>query len=282
MEKEFTLLKKCTIHAAMLLALAALAYAADTVKPPFDIPPSSRSVSYHDGEILPISVALRYETVIRLPDNEIVLQPTGGDKDHWTVAWAANFVFIKAGIPGSHTNFNVLCKSGHLYSFAASEVTPGGRPDLLVIVSLVEAAGAVQHPKFVLAAEFDSCQARSKELEARVSEMTVGGPKSKLPAATLLTPDNAATGRSFSKDYKYKPDEAKELKITEIKHDDHFTYIVGDLPELMAVYAYVDGKHDHLLQAEYDPDQHWYRVNSVINKGYLKIGKREFKFTRKG
>ncbi len=175
-----------------------------------------------------------------------------------------------------------MCKSGHLYSFAASEVTPGGRPDLLVIVSLVEAAGAVQHPKFVLAAEFDSCQARSKELEARVSEMTVGGPKSKLPAATLLTPDNAATGRSFSKDYKYKPDEAKELKITEIKHDDHFTYIVGDLPELMAVYAYVDGKHDHLLQAEYDPDQHWYRVNSVINKGYLKIGKKEFKFTRKG
>ena len=277
-------MNKFTIQAAMLFTLAAITYAADTPKPApsFDIPPSSRSVSYHDGEILPISVALRFETVIRLPDNEIVLQPTGGDKDHWTVAWAANFVFIKAGIPGSRTNFNVLCKSGHLYSFSASEVTPGGRPDLLVIVSLVESAGPVQHPKFVLAAELDSCQAHSKELESKFSELPVGPPRGKLPAATLLTPDNAATGRSFSKDYKYKPDEAKELKITEIKHDEHFTYIVGDLPELMAVYAYVDGKHDHILQANYDPDQHWYRVDGVINRGYLKIGKKEFKFQRKG
>ena len=134
-------------------------------------------MSYHDGEILPISVALRFETVIRLPDSEVVLQPTGGDKDHWTVAWAANFVFIKAGLPGSRTNFNVLCKSGHLYSFSATEVTPGGRPDLLVIVSLVEAAGAVQHPKFVLAAELESCQSHSKELEARFSDSTAGASK---------------------------------------------------------------------------------------------------------
>jgi len=89
-------------------------------------------------------------------------------------------------------------------------------------------------------------------------------------------------GRSFEKDYKYKPEQAKQLKITEIKHDEHFTYIVGDLPELMAVYAYVDGKHDHILQANYDPDQHWYRVDGVIDRGYLKIGKKEFKFTRKG
>jgi len=134
----------------------------------------------------------------------------------------------------------------------------------------------------LLAAELDSCQAHSKELESKFSELPVGPPRGKLPAATLLTPDNAATGRSFSKDYKYKPDEAKELKITEIKHDEHFTYIVGDLPELMAVYAYVDGKHDHILQANYDPDQHWYRVDGVINRGYLKIGKKEFKFQRKG
>ncbi len=276
-------MKTFNISAAILLTVAALTYGAETGKSVgFDIPPSSRSVSYHDGEILPISVALRFETVLRLPDNEIVLQPTGGDKDHWTVAWAANFVFIKAGVPGSKTNFNVLCKSGHLYSFSASEVTPGGRPDLLVIVSLVEAAGAVQHPKFVLAAELDSCQARSKELESKFSDLSVGTPKAKLPAATLLTADNAAAGRSFSKDYKYKPDEAKELKITEIKHDEHFTYIVGDLPELMAVYSYVDGKHDHILQANYDPDQHWYRVDGVIKRGYLKIGKKEFKFQRKG
>lgn len=275
-------MKKITIHAAMLLALAAVSHAADAPKTPDVVPPSSRTVSYHDGEILPISVALRYETVIRLPEDEVVLQPTGGDKDRWTVAWAANFVFIKAGVPGSRTNFNVLCKSGHLYSFSATEVTPGGTPDLLVIVSLVEPSGAVQHPKFVLAAELESCQANAKQLEAKVADLTVSSPKSKLPAATLLAPDNAAAGRSFSADYKYKPAQAKELKITEIKHDEHFTYIVGDLPEVMAVYAYVDGKHDHILQANFDPEQHWYRVDGVIERGYLKIGKTEFKFIRKG
>ena len=69
-EKGITL-KKITIHAAMLLALAAVTYAADRGKEAaaLIVPPSSRGVSYHDGEILPISVALRYETVIRLPDS---------------------------------------------------------------------------------------------------------------------------------------------------------------------------------------------------------------------
>ena len=141
---------------------------------------------------------------------------------------------------------------------------------------------ALDFSKFVLAAELESCQANAKQLEAKVADLTVSSPKSKLPAATLLAPDDAAAGRSFSADYKYKPAQAKELKITEIKHDEHFTYIVGDLPEVMAVYAYVDGKHDHILQANFDPEQHWYRVDGVIERGYLKIGKTEFKFVRKG
>jgi type IV secretory pathway VirB9-like protein len=44
---------------------------------------TSRTVSYHDTDIVPISTQIRFTTLVELPKEESILEVTCGDKEYW-------------------------------------------------------------------------------------------------------------------------------------------------------------------------------------------------------
>ena len=64
-----------------------------------------------------------------LPENESILDFVVGDSEYWHLTGAANVAFLKPIATGVETNVALICESGRIYSFLASE---GGEPHLVV------------------------------------------------------------------------------------------------------------------------------------------------------
>jgi type IV secretory pathway VirB9-like protein len=250
----------------------------------------SRTVVYHDADIVPIQAQLDYQIVLQLPKDEEIIQATSGDKHYWPVDYTGNLVFIKPALAGGKTNLNVLCASGHLYTFVASEVRgTSQRSDLRVILTLPENEGGVDHPKYVpasqAAAQVAACKQHASDLNAKLQALAaqpVAATVIKKPDVTnpgLAADDVNQEHKEYVADYDYSRREAEAIHLTGIFHDKQWTYIEAAPQELLAVYVYADGK-DHLVQSEFDPATHRYRVAGIIDRGYLRIGKKTFKFSR--
>ena len=84
---------------------------------------TSRTVNYHDSDIVPISTEVRFTTLIELPKEESILEVTCGDKEYWPVNWTGNLAYVKPAKPASKTNINLITASGNVYSFLATEVS---------------------------------------------------------------------------------------------------------------------------------------------------------------
>src|ERR1700749_1390987 len=97
----------------------------------------SRTVSYHETDIVPISTEVRFTTLIELPKEESILEATCGDKEYWPVNWTGNLAYVKPAKPGGRTNINLITASGNVYSFLATEVSqdPNGHADLKLFVT---------------------------------------------------------------------------------------------------------------------------------------------------
>ena len=78
-------------------------------------------------------------------------------------------------------------------------------------------------------------------------------------------------------DYSFHND--KPFAVSAIYHDDKFTYIKSSASEKFAVYEIKDGKPDLITFQLKDGT---YILPTVVDKGYLEIGKRRMEFERKG
>src|SRR3954466_662366 len=114
----------------------------------------SRSVTYHETDIIPISTEIRFTTMIELPKEESILEVTCGDKEYWPVNWTGNLAYVKPAKPTGRTNINLITASGNVYSFLATEVSqdPNGHADLKIFVTPSDTSAVVamkSNPRFI-------------------------------------------------------------------------------------------------------------------------------------
>ncbi len=227
----------------------------------------ARTVKYATKDIVPIRAKLRFTTLIVLPANERILDFVVGDKDFWIVEGVQNFCYIKPAKQSSSTNVTLITAAGNVYSLLLNEVTDsGGDADLKVIIepteqTMIEALSGP--PKFVLAAEVDSVKAAAQH-ETRKAEESKEVFRSEYPVKALQF------------DYKFSRDK-KPFAVSEIYHDDKFTYIRSSAQEKPTLYEMKDGAPNLI---NFDLRDGVYIAPKVIDKGYLTIGKHRLDFER--
>ena len=244
---------------ASLLLFSAVAVAQDA---------SARTVQYHSQDIVPIHAKLKYTTLIEVPPTEKIMEAATGDKDFWVVDVVGNFCFVHPAKAGISSNLNLITDKGNIYSFTLQDVSgTSDTPDLKVLIepadrsSIVAASGPAQ---FVPAAQLDQAKQQLAAVRTHITQ-AVDEYKSAYPLELKF-------------DYTFKANEAP-FDIQSIYHDDKFTYIKTDAPEKFSVYEMKDGKPNLI---NYDLRDGTYIIPKVMDSGYVELGKKRIKFSRKG
>ena len=229
---------------------------------------SARTVQYHAQDIVPIHAKLKYTTLIEVPTTEKIMEAATGDKDFWVVDVVGNFCFVHPAKAGISSNLNLITDKGNIYSFTLQDVSgTNDVPDLKVLIepadrsSIVAANGP---PQFVPAAQLEQSKQQLVALESHV-EQTVDAYKSAYPLQLKF-------------DYIFNANEAP-FDIQAIYHDDKFTYIKTVAPEKFSVYEMKDGKPNLI---NYDLREGTYIIPTVMDSGYVELGKKRMEFKRKG
>jgi type IV secretion system protein VirB9 len=242
----------------------------------------SRTVSYHDTDIIPISTEVRFTTLIELPKEESILEVTCGDKEYWPVNWTGNLAYVKPAQPGGRTNLNLITASGNVYSFLATEVSniAGSHADLKVFVNPVDSTALVamkDKPRFIPANSVEIYKKQAENAQAQLLAQQAAVKKELMRERVEVRADAATAIRH---DYKYSSSAQKNpFNVTAIYHDDRFTYIEATPNEAPAVYELKDGKPS-LIQFEFDQKTGRYTIEKVLDDGYLRVGKSQLRFHR--
>jgi type IV secretion system protein VirB9 len=246
--------------APLLLGLAANVACGQTAQQ------SARLVKYHANDIVSVRAKMRYTTLIQLPATEKILEVATGDKDFWIIDTVGNYCFLHPAKEGIHSNLNLITDKGTVYSFTLDDVESVD-PDLKVVIepsdqSLLAAANNAG--KLVSASEVIAAQEQARLAQTRA-------------AATVeqFRADYPTRGLTF--DYVFHDD--KPFDVSAIYHDDKFTYIKSAASEKFAVYEVKDGKPDLITFQLKDGT---YVIPTVVDHGYLEIGKHKLEFQRKG
>jgi len=243
---------------------------------------SSRTVSYHETDIVPIATEVRFTTLIELPKQESILEVTCGDKEYWPVNWTGNLAYIKPAKPGSRTNLNLITSSGNVYSFLATEVSniAGSHADLKVFVNPVDSTALVamkDKPRFIPASTVEIYKKQAENAQAELAAQQVAL-KKELEHERIET--QATASAAIRHDYKYSSSAGRNpFNVTGIYHDDRFTYIEARPKEAPAVYEVKDGKPS-LIQFEFDQKTGRYTIDKILDDGYLRVGKSQLRFHR--
>jgi len=152
-----------------------------------------------------------------------------------------------------------------VYSFTLDDVESGD-PDLKVVIepadpSSLAAANGVS--KLVSATEVEAARAQAHVAETHAAA-AVEQFRADYPTSTLKF------------DYAYHDD--KPFDVSAIYHDDKFTYIKSSAPEKFSIYELKDGKPDLMAFQLKDGT---YVLPTVVDHGYLEIGKHKLDFQRK-
>jgi type IV secretion system protein VirB9 len=227
---------------------------------------SARLVKYHANDIVNVHAKMRYTTLIELPNTEKILEVATGDKDFWIIDTVGNYCFLHPAKEGIHSNLNLITDKGSVYSFTLDDVESGD-PDLKVVIepsdpsSLAAANGANQLvPASEVAAARDQVQVAQTHAAAAVEQFRADYPL-----------------KALKFDYSYHDE--KPFEVSAIYHDDKFTYIKSSASEKFSVYELKDGKPDLITFQLKDGT---YVLPTVVDKGYLEIGKHKLSFERKG
>jgi type IV secretion system protein VirB9 len=226
---------------------------------------SARIVKYHANDIVSVRAKMRYTTLIELPATEKIIQVATGDKDYWIIDTVGNYCFLHPAKAGIHSNLNLITDHGSVYSFTLDDVETGD-PDLKVVIepsdpsSFATANGAQQ---FVPAAELDAAHAAAQLAQTHAAT-----------AVEAFRADYPIQALKF--DYSYH--NASPFDVAAIYHDDKFTYIKSSASEKFSVYELKNGTPDLITFQLKDAT---YILPTVVDKGYLEIGKRKLDFERK-
>jgi len=227
---------------------------------------SARIVKYHANDIVSVHAKMRYTTLIELPGTEKILEVATGDKDFWIIDTVGNYCFLHPAKEGIQSNLNLITDKGTVYSFTLDD-TDSANPDLKVVIepsdpsSLAAANGA---NKLVSATEVESARAQAQAAQSHASE-----------AVEQFRSDYPTQALQF--DYVFKQE--KPFAVSAIYHDDKFTYIKSSASEKFSVYELKDGKPDLITFQLKDGT---YVIPTVVDRGYLQIGKHKLGFQRKG
>ena len=227
---------------------------------------SARIVKYHTNDIVSVHAKMRYTTLIELPATEKILEVATGDKDFWIIDTVGNYCFLHPAKEGIHSNLNLITDKGAVYTFTLDDVESGD-PDLKVVIepsdpsSLAAANGA---NKLASASEIAAAQAQAQMAQVHAS------------AAVEQFRANYPT-QALKFDYVFRDE--KPFDVSAIYHDDKFTYIKSSASEKFSVYEIKDGKPDLITFQLKDGT---YVIPTVVDRGYLEIGKHKLDFQRKG
>jgi type IV secretion system protein VirB9 len=227
---------------------------------------TARLVKYHANDIVSVRAKMRYTTLIELPDTEKILEIATGDKDFWIIDTVGNYCFLHPAKEGIHSTLNLITDKGTVYSFVLDDVE-SGEPDLKVVIepsdpsSLAAADGAA---KLVSASEVEAARVQAQTAQSRA-------------AAAVEEFRSAYPTQALKFDYAYHGE--KPFDVSAIYHDDKFTYIKSSAAEKFSIYELKDGKPDLIT---FQLKAGTYVIPTVVDKGYLEIGKHKLDFERKG
>jgi type IV secretion system protein VirB9 len=227
---------------------------------------SARIVQYHANDIVSVRAKMRYTTLIQLPSTEKILEVATGDKDFWIIDAVGNYCFLHPAKAGTHSNLNLITDKGTVYSFTLDDVETAD-PDLKVVIepsdpSVLAAANGVT--KLVSASEVDVARAQAQTAQNHAAQ-AVEQFRSNYPTQALKF------------DYAFHND--KPFNVSAIYHDDKFTYIKSTASEKFSIYEVKDGKPDLITFQLKDGT---YVIPTVVDHGYLEVGKHRLEFQRKG
>ncbi|MGA7155300.1 MAG: TrbG/VirB9 family P-type conjugative transfer protein [Acidobacteriaceae bacterium] len=227
---------------------------------------SARIVHYHANDIVSVHAKMRYTTLIELPATEKILEVATGDKDFWIIDAVGNYCFLHPAKEGIHSDLNLITDKGNVYSFTLDDVESGD-PDLKVVIEPSDPsslAAADSATKWVPAAEVAAAQTRAQLAQRRAAT-----------AVEEFRADYPIQALKF--DYIFHDE--KPFAVSAIYHDDKFTYIKSSASEKFSVYEMKDGKPDLITFQLQDGT---YVLPTIVDRGYLEIGKHKLTFERKG
>ncbi|HEV2417028.1 MAG TPA: TrbG/VirB9 family P-type conjugative transfer protein [Terriglobia bacterium] len=227
---------------------------------------SARVVHYHANDIVNVRAKMSYTTLIQLPATEKILDAATGDKDFWIVDTVGNYCFVHPAKAGIHSSLDLITDKGTVYSFTLDDVESGD-PDLKVVIepsdpSLLTAA-ASGPDKLVPASAVTAAQAQAQAAQTRAAN-AVEQFRSEYPVKALV--------------FDYTFHNKEPFNVSAIYHDDKFTYIKSAASEEFSIYELKDKKPDLIT---FQLQGGTYILPTVVDKGYLQIGKRKLDFERK-
>jgi type IV secretion system protein VirB9 len=223
---------------------------------------TARLVKYHANDIVSVRAKMRYTTLIQLPATEKILEVATGDKDFWIIDTVGNYCFLHPAKEGIHSNLNLITDKGSVYSFTLEDVETGD-PDLKVVIepsdpsSLAAVNGAGE---LVSATEVAAAQLAQTHALAAVEQFRADYPT-----------------HALKFDYSFHNE--KPFDVSAIYHDDKFTYIKSSAAEKFSIYEVKDGKPDLITFQLKDGT---YVLPTIVDRGYLEIGKHRLEFHRAG
>jgi type IV secretion system protein VirB9 len=227
---------------------------------------SARVVKYHVNDIVSVHAKMRYTTLIQLPATEKILEVATGDKDFWIIDTVGNYCFLHPAKEGIRSNLNLITDKGTVYTFTLDNVESAD-PDLKVVIEPADAsslAAAKGMDELVSASEVDRARAQV-QLAQSDAVQAVEQFRAEYPT------------RALKFDYSFHSDSI--FQVSAIYRDDRFTYIKSGASEKFAVYELKDGKPDLI---SYQLKDGTYILPTVVDHGYLQIGKHKLAFERKG
>jgi type IV secretion system protein VirB9 len=165
-----------------------------------------------------------------------------------------------------NVNLNLITDKGTVYSFTLDDVETAD-PDLKVVIEpsdLSSLAAANGSAKLVSAGEVDAARSQAQIAQNHAAQ-----------AVEQFRSDYPTQALKF--DYAFRND--KPFEVAAIYHDDKFTYIKSTASEKFSVYEVKDGKPDLITFQLKDGT---YVIPTVVDHGYLEIGKHRLEFQRKG
>ena len=230
-------------------------------------------------QLVDIQTQVRHTTVIVLPETENILDFVVGDSEYWHLTGAANVAFLKPIATGVDTNVALICESGRIYSFLASE---GGEPHLVVRIepppeddTLISAEPHT--PAFIARSEVTAYQVMAQQAQETARNAQVAADTMAAEARAQA----AAAVEDFRADYPTRlhfvytlSDRAHEppFNVEAMWHDGQFTYLRTHAQESPALYEAVDG--DPTLVAYDLTEDGLFIVRRILDSGWLQIGER--------
>ncbi len=226
---------------------------------------TARIVKYHANDIVNVRGKMSYTTLIQLPATEKILDAATGDKDFWIVDTVGNYCFVHPAKAGIHSSLDLITDKGSVYSFTLDEVESSD-PDLKVVIEPSDQSllSAVNGPNKLVSAN----EVAAAHVQAQLAQTSAANAAEQFRAEYPV--------KTLKFDYVFHDE--KPFDVSAIYHDDKFTYIKSSASEKFSIYELKDKKPDLITFQLQDGT---YIIPTVVDKGYLQIGKHKLDFERK-